>query len=108
MSLNNLLSIEFVATESGFEAGVGGASNAAGTADYHYVLFGRQTDAQHPECTGVYFDNSILPFSANQKGSLQRGSRRGMVSSRQSIGGKVGSMAIAAKYFCFFTSPPLM
>ena len=48
--------MEFVATESGFEHGMGGASNAAGTADYHYVLFGRQTDAQHRECSGVYFE----------------------------------------------------
>ncbi len=48
--------MEFFATESGFENGMGGASNAAGTADYHYVLFGRQIDQQHPECSGVYFE----------------------------------------------------
>ena len=48
--------MEFVATESGFEDGMGGASNAACTADYHYVLFGRDTDEQHPECSGVYFE----------------------------------------------------
>src|SRR6266699_442350 len=48
--------MEFTATESGFEDGMGGASNAAGTADYHYALFGRQTDEQHPECSGVYFE----------------------------------------------------
>jgi hypothetical protein len=48
--------MEFTATESGFEDGMGGASNAAGAADYHYVLFGRQTDGQHPECSGVYFE----------------------------------------------------
>jgi hypothetical protein len=48
--------MEFVATESGFEDGMGGASNAAGTADSHYVLFGRQTDEQHPDCSGVYFE----------------------------------------------------
>jgi hypothetical protein len=48
--------MEFTATESGFEDGMGGASNAAGTADYHYVLFGRQTDEQHPERSGVYFE----------------------------------------------------
>lgn len=35
---------------------MGGASNAADTKDYHYVLFGRQTDDQHPECSGVYFE----------------------------------------------------
>ncbi len=33
--------MEFTATESGFEDGMGGASNAADTKDYHYVLFGR-------------------------------------------------------------------
>jgi hypothetical protein len=48
--------MEFIATESGFEDGMGGASNAAGAVDYHYVLFGRQTDEQHPECSGVYFE----------------------------------------------------
>ena len=48
--------MEFTATESGFEDGMGGASNAADTKDYHYVLFGRQTDDQHPKCSGVYFE----------------------------------------------------
>jgi hypothetical protein len=48
--------MEFTATESGFEDGMGGASNAAGTKDYHYVLFGRSTDEQHPELNGVYFE----------------------------------------------------
>ena len=48
--------MEFTATESGFEDGMGGASNAAETQDYHYVLFGRHSDEQHPECTGVYFE----------------------------------------------------
>ena len=48
--------MEFTATESGFEGGMGGASNTAGTADHHYVLFGRQTDEQHPEFSGVYFE----------------------------------------------------
>jgi len=48
--------MEFVATESGFEDGMGGASNGAGTAGYHYVLFGRDTDEQYPECSGVYFE----------------------------------------------------
>ena len=48
--------MEFTATESGFEDGMGGASNAAGANDYHYVLFGRQTDDRHPECSGVYFE----------------------------------------------------
>ena len=48
--------MEFTATESGFDDGMGGASNAAGTADHHYVLFGRQTDKQHPECSGAYFE----------------------------------------------------
>lgn len=48
--------MEFVATESGFADGMGGASNAAGTSDYHYVLFGRDTDEQHPGRSGVYFE----------------------------------------------------
>jgi len=43
--------MEFTATESGFEDGMGGASNAAGTKDYHYVLFGRD-----PEDNSVYFE----------------------------------------------------
>lgn len=47
--------MEFTATESGFKDGLGGASNSAATADYHYVLFGRQTDDQHPEYSGIYF-----------------------------------------------------
>jgi hypothetical protein len=48
--------MEFTATEFGFEDGLGGASNGADTKDYHYILFGRQTDNQHPECDGVYFE----------------------------------------------------
>jgi hypothetical protein len=48
--------MEFIATESGFEDGLGGASNAADTAEYHYVLFGRQTAKQHSEFSGVYFE----------------------------------------------------
>ena len=53
--------VEFVATEAGFAGGVGGASNAEDSADYHYVVFGRQTDSQNPECSGVYleFDGQI-------------------------------------------------
>ena len=48
--------MEFTATQAGFEDGMGGASEAAGTADYHYVLFGRQTDQEHPPNNGVYFE----------------------------------------------------
>jgi hypothetical protein len=48
--------MEFTATESGFEHGMGGASNAECTAENHYVLFGRQADEQHPECRGTYFE----------------------------------------------------
>ncbi len=53
--------MEFTATEAGFENGMGGASSAARPAGYHYVLFGWQTDEQHPECDGAYFefDNQI-------------------------------------------------
>ncbi len=48
--------MEFTATESGLADGMWGASNGASAKDYHYVLFGRQTDIQHPECSGVYFE----------------------------------------------------
>jgi hypothetical protein len=48
--------MEFIATESGFEHGLGGASNATSEADYHYVLFGEQSDEQHPKNSGVYFE----------------------------------------------------
>ena len=48
--------IEFSATEMGFADGLGGASNAAAGADYHYVLFGKQSDEQHPSNSGAYFE----------------------------------------------------
>ena len=48
--------MEFTATECGFDNGLGGASNAAAKKDYHYVLFGRQIDEQHPEYNGAYFE----------------------------------------------------
>jgi hypothetical protein len=48
--------MEFTATESGFDNGIAGASNGMETEDHHYVLFGRQTDGQHPECNGIYFE----------------------------------------------------
>lgn len=57
----------FVATEAGFAGGVGGASNAEDSADYHYVLFGRQTDSQNPECSGVYFE-----FDGQIQGGVNR------------------------------------
>jgi len=41
--------LDFTATESGFDNGMGGASNAAGADDLHYVLFGKDGD-------GVYFE----------------------------------------------------
>jgi len=41
--------LDFVATESGFDNGMGGAFNAAGTGESHYVLFGRDGG-------GVYFE----------------------------------------------------
>ncbi len=50
------MTIEFAATEAGFEEGLGGASNACSTADYHYLLFGRQVDELSAENTGVYFE----------------------------------------------------
>ncbi len=48
--------MEFTATECGFQDGLGGASVGHGTKNYHYVSFGRQTDYQHPEFNGVYFE----------------------------------------------------
>jgi hypothetical protein len=41
--------LDFTATESGFDNGMGGASNAAGTDEQHYVLFGKDAD-------GIYFE----------------------------------------------------
>jgi len=41
--------LDFTATEIGFEDGVGGASNAAGAGDPHYVLFGRDGDGVYVE-----------------------------------------------------------
>lgn len=54
----------FTATESGFQDRMGGASNAASAAEYHYILFGRQTDEQHPEWSGVYFEFDDQSFGA--------------------------------------------
>ncbi len=48
--------MDFTATEHGFKNGLGGASNSASKKDYHYILFGRQVDSQHPEYSGVYFE----------------------------------------------------
>lgn len=48
--------MKFSATESGFKDGMGGASNKNGGDRYHYVLFGIQEDAQHPENSGIYFE----------------------------------------------------
>ena len=50
------MSFEFSATESGFTDGLGGASNSAADDEYHYILFGRQMDSQHPEASGTYFE----------------------------------------------------
>ncbi len=50
------MSIDFEATDAGFEEGLGGASNIASTAEYHYVLFGEQVDELYAENTGVYFE----------------------------------------------------
>ena len=41
--------LNFTATESGFDDGMGGASNAAESDPQHYVLFGKDDD-------GVYFE----------------------------------------------------
>ncbi len=48
--------MEFTATECRFQDGLGSASAGTGTKNYHYVLFSRQTDDQHPEFNGVYFE----------------------------------------------------
>jgi hypothetical protein len=50
------MSIEFIATECGFHDGLGGASNAEADEEYHYILFGRQIDSQHPQNSGTYFE----------------------------------------------------
>lgn len=68
--------MRFTATEAGFKDGLGGASNAKGTEKYHYVLFGTQRDAQHPENSGAYFEyddqsngavNSVKAISIGDK-----------------------------------------
>jgi hypothetical protein len=48
--------MKFSATEAGFKDGLGGASNSTSAEKRHYVLFGAQQDAQHPENSGVYFE----------------------------------------------------
>lgn len=48
--------MNFMATEFGFEDGLGGASNSKSRDEYHYVVFGIQVDEQHPEYNGVYFE----------------------------------------------------
>ena len=48
--------IAFDATELGVSNGLCGASNGADSTAYHYVLFGQQSDTQHPENSGVYFE----------------------------------------------------
>jgi hypothetical protein len=48
--------MRFTATEAGFKDGLGGASNAKGAEEYHYVLFGSQQDPEHPENSGAYFE----------------------------------------------------
>jgi hypothetical protein len=58
--------LEFAATEAGFENGLAGASNAKLASAYHYILFGKQVDPQHPENSGVYFEHdSQLQGSVN-------------------------------------------
>lgn len=51
---------------------MGGASNSKNLGRYHYVLFGIQSDVDHPERSGAYFEfddqsngamNSIQEFS---------------------------------------------
>jgi hypothetical protein len=48
--------MRFVATEAGFQDGVGGASNKHGSGAAHYVLFGIQEDTKHPTNSGIYFE----------------------------------------------------
>jgi hypothetical protein len=59
---------------------MGAGSNAAGTADYHYVLFGRQTDEQHPEHGGVYFE-----FDDQSHGAVGSVARVGVADDRVSF-----------------------
>jgi hypothetical protein len=48
--------MKFTATEAGFREGMGGASNSKSLGRYHYVLFGIQSDINHPENSGTYFE----------------------------------------------------
>ncbi len=48
--------MRFVATEAGFEDGLGGASNTRDSGASHYVLFGIQKDEQQPANSGIYFE----------------------------------------------------
>jgi len=48
--------MRFTATEAGFKEGLGGASNSKNSEQYHYVLFGIQTDLQNAENGGEYFE----------------------------------------------------
>ena len=56
--------MRFIATEAGFKDGMGGASNSQDEDAYHYVLFGRQVDDQHPDNTGVYFEYDDQKFGS--------------------------------------------
>jgi hypothetical protein len=56
--------MRFIATEAGFRDGMGGASNAQDENEYHYILFGRQVDDQHPDNTGAYFEYDDQKFGS--------------------------------------------
>lgn len=48
--------MRFHATEAGYKDGMGGASYAKSERKYHYVLFDRQADDQHPSNCGIYLE----------------------------------------------------
>lgn len=63
----SVMPIEFTATEMGFEDGLGGASNSKSSAQYHYILFGKQVDPQHSWNSGLYFE-----FDSQRNGGVNR------------------------------------
>ena len=59
--------MRFIATEIGFEEGMGGASNAASEEEYHYLAFGLQEDPQQPGNSAIYFE-----FDDQSNGDIDR------------------------------------
>ena len=55
-----VMPLDFMATEIGFDNGMGGASNAAGDEDLHYVLFGKDGRAPPRPLNGLTLSLSII------------------------------------------------